>query len=545
MNVYGQFQRDEKYPLEALIWGHRLRDNQHWIEYLLEFLSVLVGYDYSFGRGTQPHQKYRIPKRLGLRRFIFYDKYEKTQDSRDDRAVKMLREALVNKVEQNKYDAEATLQQIQVLLRSFAVIEDNRSWYAKSLFPAHENLLLWEALRKRSTKDTYRGPVDHFSADDLDESIEFNARNFFARGGELYYLIISAGTEHDSERRERIARSLWRLLTEQNQSLGELASLIDQTWQEQKQSPDNDAQGSPGWIPDPDCKLYQQFAEDLDILLDNSLDALESLELLAHLICFHVILYIYHRAHPQHDPSLCQTGKCLDVCRPELLIDIPGDEESQKVRSLSANQLRLHEQWQVERVRRYIKAKVEAIAKQTPPDQFLDQIRAEVDRYLGGIRRKGREQFEKNMQSFEPKVLAGYTAHMLDQVVESLDEVMGRNFRDHFVSVHRRLGRSIGLIAPLRGPQPRFVLGDNLLKTLTMTVIPAGKTMTFGQFLETLYARYGIIIGPGEARKAQFFKRSRTNEGVFARNRDRFLLRMKLAGLLTQYSDATAMVHRP
>ncbi|MFQ3682625.1 hypothetical protein [Roseiflexus sp.] len=544
MNTYGQFQKDEQYPLEARIWGHRLRDGQHWMEYLLEFLSVLAGYDYVFGRGNQPDQKYRIPKRLGLRRFIFYDEREKTQDPRDQLATTLLIKALEHKVKPGKSANTEIIRQVQVLFRSFSVIEDNRSWYAKSLFPVHENLLLWEALRKGSTKTTYRGAIDHLSAADLDEGIEFNARNFFARGGELYYLMISAGTERSPERRARIAQRLRTLLTEQNKTLGELASLIDQTWQEQKHVSADYAQGSPGWIPDPDCELYQQFAEDLDTLLDNSLDALECLDLLAHLICFHIIVYIYYRAHP-HQSAVCQPDASRNPYLPEILIDIPGDEESRVIRSLSASQLQKHEQWQIECVKHLIKARVEDIADRTSGERFLETIRDEVSNYFGGTRRKSREQFEREMQRLKGYTAQRSQAQVSEQVIDVLYDVMGRNFRDHFIGIHRRLGRSIGLIAPSRGPQPRFVLGDTLLKTITMAVLPAGKSMTFGQFLETLYKRYGIIIGPGEARKAQFQERYPINAGAFSRNRDRFLLRMKLAGLLTQYSDATAIVYRP
>ncbi len=545
MNTYGQFQEGEQYPLEARIWGHRLRDGQHWMEYLLEFLSVLAGYDYVFGRGNRSDQKYRIPKRLGLRRFVFYDEREKTQDPRDQQATKLLVTALEQKVTPGKSTTNTEIiRQVQVLLRSFSVIEDNRSWYAKSLFPVHENLLLWEALRKGSTKTTYRGTVHYLSAADLDEGIEFNARNFFARGGELYYLMISAGTERSPERRARISQRLRTLLTEQNKTLGELASLIDQTWQDQKQVSADYAQSSPGWIPDPDCELYQQFAEDLDTLLDNSLDPLECLELLAHLICMHIIVYIYYRAHP-HQGTVYQPDASRNPHRPEILIDIPGDEESGVIRSLSASQLKQHEQWQIERVKRLIRARVEDIATRSSDERFLETIREEASNYFGGTRRKSREQFEREIQRLKTYMAHHGQAQVNEQVIGVLYDVMGRNFRDHFIGIHRRLGRSIGLIAPSRGPQPRFVLGDTLLKTLTMAVLPADKTMTFGQFLETLYKRYGIIIGPGEARKAQFQERYPINEGAFSRNRDRFLLRMKLAGLLTQYSDATAIVYRP
>ena len=54
----------------------------------------------------------------------------------------------------------------------------------------------------------------------------------------------------------------------------------------------------------------------------------------------------------------------------------------------------------------------------------------------------------------------------------------------------------------------------------------------------------GIIVGPGEARTAELMERLRINEEYYTRNRDALLGRMQRAGLLTQYSDATALVRR-
>jgi hypothetical protein len=52
------------------------------------------------------------------------------------------------------------------------------------------------------------------------------------------------------------------------------------------------------------------------------------------------------------------------------------------------------------------------------------------------------------------------------------------------------------------------------------------------------------LVGPGEARAAGLAERLRINEEYYTRNREALLARMQRAGLLTQYSDATALVHR-
>ncbi len=276
---YGAYE-DERHPIAARIWGHRLRVGQHWIEYMLEFLSVLSGFDYRLGQGLPERDgqdgyqvEYRIPKRLGLRRFIFYDEREKTRDTRDTRAVSELREHLRQLMPAaNGHTDEALLNQVRSLLRSFSAIEEDRSWYAKALFPVHQEFLLWEALRKGSTLKAYSLPVNNLDLIQLDYGIEFRARNFFARGGELYYLILSAGTEHDPERRERIGQRLRALLTGNNETLGKIAQMIDRTWSDLSGDDRGQITGKLGWILDPGCSLYRQIAEDLDTFLDNDLE---------------------------------------------------------------------------------------------------------------------------------------------------------------------------------------------------------------------------------------------------------------------------------
>lgn len=544
MNYFGNREKNHQYSPEVEIWGHRLREGQYWIEYLIEFLSVLSGFKYEFGRTD----KYYIPPRLGLKRFVFYDEREKTQDPRDLKAVELLKQNIKSKIQKNGSGSEEVLEQLRVLLRSFSVIEANRSWYAKSLFPVHEQFLLWEALRKGSTKYVHRNNVDVLHPNELDAGIEFLPRNFFARGGELYYLMISAGTEHDLDLRQRISHRLSTLL-HRNTTLGNLAALVDTTWQELVgNGKHNTIESEPGWLPDKDCPLYRQFAEDIESLLASQLDPLESLELLAHLICFHIIIYIYHRAHPQSHSELHRSGQCLERCRAELVIDIPGDEDSQIIRYVSANQLRRHEQWQSDRLRAWVRDWVCNKVPQpsnTAVQDLLYQGEQFIENFIGNTRKAARTTFYKRFEQLKREAQQLTKEAIIDRFVELMYEIVEDNFRDHFLPIHRRLGRAIGLIAPQRGPQQRFVLGDTLLKTITLTVIrPDEQEIRFGEFLERLYQRYGIIIGLGEARSSTVLVRSGVNEGAFSRNRERLLERLKRAGLATLYSDATAMVRR-
>lgn len=546
---------NERHALAARIWGHRLRAGQHWMEYMLEFLSVFSGFEYELGQGLTAREgedgyrlKYRIPTRLGLRRFVFYDGREKTPDPRDKRATDEIVRRLRQRLPANPQAAEDVLGQLRSLLRSFSAIEDNRSWYAKSLFPVHEEFLLWEALRKGSTKRNYVGDVEQLSLAQLDKEIQFFNRNFFARGGELYYLLISAGTEADPERRRRIADRVRRLLTERNQTLGDFARIINGAWEEVvAEHDDGMIEGKIGWILDPSCQLYRQFAEDLDTFLDNGLDSLESLELLAHLISFHIVCYIYHRAHPAGDPEGHESGSCLEACRPQILVDLLGDEDGGVIRERSATLLRRHEAWQIERARELVDEQMRSWATEQPDDdQLLGYLHDLAQRDFGRAKTRAKEAYDRRLAELSASYTNGATREeVIRELSATVFDALSTDFRDNFLAVHSRLGRAIGLIAPRKGPRPRFALGDTLLKTLVTANLRPGETLSFGALLARLHQRYGIVVGPGEARDAGLIERLRINEEYYARNRDALLARMKRAGLVVQYSDATALVRRP
>jgi hypothetical protein len=545
-SYYGQY-NDDKYPLAARIWGHRLRIGQHWIEYMLEFLSVLSGFSYQLGRGVVSGDNdqdvhYRIPARLGLRRFVFYDDREKTRDSYDTLAVTELRKRLRDRIpDADGYTSEAILEQVRSLLRSFSAVEDNRSWFAKSLFPVHEEFLLWEGQRKRADGNSRTANV--LEPSELDRGIEFTTRNFFARGGELYYLMLSAGTEGRLELRDRIGCRLRKLLTQQNQSLGRIAQVIDTTWSERKE--EDLIKGALGWIPDPRCTLYQQIADDLDTFLDNDLDSLECLELLAHLIGFHLISYIYHRAHPASDPEGHASGSCVKACRPTILVDLLGEEDGGVMRDQSARLLREQDDHQLRRAREFVEIKLrEWAADRRPAEDLIEYLTSEAELFfqMGQTRARGR--YNATLREVRAQYATLDDQSLIGKCADAVFESLQSEFRKNFLGVHRKIGRAIGLIAPHKGPHPRFVLGDTLLKTFVMAMLRREEQMQFGTFLEHLYDRYGIVVGPGEARAAELIARLRINEEYYARNRDALLGRMQRAGLLTQYSDATALVCR-
>lgn len=167
VDYYGHKVRGDGYPLASQIWGHRLRGGQHWMEYLLEFLNVLAGFDYRLGQGLDDQRgtanyldEYSRFTRLGLRRFVFYDEREKTTHPYDDRAIKALLSALKTRVSGTGFDShEEELTLVRSLFRSFSAVEEERAWFAKSLFPCIGYLAHPFLKRKRSEEKNQTGVI--------------------------------------------------------------------------------------------------------------------------------------------------------------------------------------------------------------------------------------------------------------------------------------------------------------------------------------------------------------------------------------------------
>lgn len=523
----------DSYPLAAWIWGHRLRTGQHWMEYLLEFLNVLAGFEYTLGQGitieAEPDAKYTRLVRLGLRRFIFYDEKERNRHDIDDAAIRQLSAALKQRVQSGGSDLpQEPLSLTRALLRAFSAVEEQRSWYAKSLFPVHHNLLFWQA---------DRNTAKHMHASQPDTTVTLTKRNFYARGGEIYYLILSAGTQHAPECRVHIADSLRALLNDHYGALGNLAETIEATWAQCVSGHGLPEQtGTLGWIPQPDSPLYVTIAEDVATLLQTKRDPIETLDLLAHLIGFHLTCYIYHHAR--------SGSTTTDSPHPLLLIDALEGADGGVIRQCSTALFREQEVLIVQRGQQYVHQVVQLWSQQygiqTP--SITTDIWLQAKSHFN-MPRKELPAWVDRLQCQLDKGILDQTTFIEQFATILFTEELKPDFDKNFVGVHRKLAKGVGFVAPKKGTGERFVLGDTLLKALTLANVSVTRSeMPYGEFLRQLYQRYGLIVGRQEAGQSGLSERQRLDREYYKRNSDALLEKMKRAGLAVEYSDATAMV---
>jgi hypothetical protein len=351
-------------------------------------------------------------------------------------------------------------------------------------------------------------------------------------------------------RREFISDRLKKLLR-QNKSLGEIAGAVDTAWNsvlelEDDYQPSNH-EGTLGWIPTEECSLYQLIAEDIASFLESNLDPIESLDLLAHLISFHLVQYIYHFSNPKSSANHAHND-CLKQCRPLLLVDsLDGKgKEGEIIRKESAKLFREQETHQEQRARNYIQTQLKSWSKEFDiADDLVKMLaeRAKEHFNIDGATKKSQQEYNDKIQQFSNLYSHSHNDDvMIDQLSDFLSSFLLIDFRKNFLPVHRKLAKRSGFVAPQVGTGARFVFGDNLLKAIVLATVPPGTQVTFGAFLKKIFERYGIIVGPEEARESGLFDRQRINVEYYDHNRDALLEKMKHAGLVIEYSDTTALV---
>ena len=113
--------------------------------------------------------------------------------------------------------------------------------------------------------------------------------------------------------------------------------------------------------------------------------------------------------------------------------------------------------------------------------------------------------------------------------------------KQHVGKFHNSWTKEIGLAASRGSHRTRYAPTDSLLKTLVLCCVP--QRMEFQEFLETLYKKYGFIIG--EKRATDIINRKEADQEVFSDNAERLEQRLASLGLLKRLSDACAYVFNP
>ena len=482
-----------KKAIASSIYGNRFHADQTLYEYLIEFLLIFVSED---DEGNNPKSAlsfhdpeakgnlyYKVQPRMGLKRFIFFDKNKKNDVLKVDRdAYEKLIGALKERIDDCEDDEKMDiLESLQELLHGYAVILKKRTWCAQAMLPLCPEVIFCEAMPKKSKRKSLDFESlfnDEKKRIQIDNEFDFDKRNFLARGGELYYLHILQGLKGQPEKKAKLERLFYDQLVEKGKKISSIANLVQDTWEDYMQYTKHPTKRlSISYIPE---NAYKCIAAD-------SVD-----ELISYMSC---------RMHPVKKIELLSKGVMIQIMR---MLSVATTNYLGQDR----------ECWVMD-----VNGSSAMVVKKIASNSF------------------------NNVQGTFTTAIARNTDE--EESIERLKMI--RKARKDSFDIFKSKGKELQCIIPTSGRDERFSLPEDCIRFLVLALIPPQGKMTVDMFLEQLYEKYRIIIGPVQ------YKRMSGNMDTldsalansFNENVNAFQEFLKATGFLRELSDATSIVVNP
>lgn len=488
-----KFKNSEKRAVASEIFGNRFHADQTLYEYLIEFLLIFVSED-NEGENKKAalsfhdpnavgNLYYQVQPRMGLKRFIFFDKNKKGDAVAIDKiAYNELIKVLLGKIYESAGEDEKleVLESLQDLLHGYAVVLKKRTWCAQAMLPLCPELIFCEAMpakKKRAVIKWEDVRYDDKEKMKIDTAFDFDKRNFLARGGELYYLHILQGLREKPANKERLEGLLKEQLLERGKKFSKIANFIQDAWEEYMGYEEHPSKRlGISFIPE---SAYKNIAPD-------SVD-----ELINYLSC---------RMHPVKKIELLSKGVMVQIMR---MLSVAATNY------LGAER----ECWIID-----ISGYTGNVVKKIAANSFTD-VQNTFTTAIG-----------KNTEAVE--------------AMERLKQI--RKARKDSFDIFKSKGKELNCIIPTSGPYERFSLPEDCIRFLVLALIPPQKKMTLDMFLEKLFEKYRIVIGPDQYKKMRGFDSINVAlANSFNANVSAFQVFLKATGFLKELSDATSIVVNP
>ena len=490
---------DGSFWIDEQIWGHRLYDEQTpWLTFL-EFLNIFA-FDKTLN--SAPDMEYQPQRQLRLRNVIFNNPHfpEVMRDPPlpDQAAWTRWIELMSNSALQMDGGDVATLRDqipqfadferlVRYLRRTAIEGSSNKRWSSKFVFPFGSNAL-YEDLRVNTDKSPS------------------NDRRFFARSGELLYMMLA---------RSKRAASLEQALKERFfDSPDPTNAVIGLLQGETTRAPEARALG---YLPMPTLPEYDALAEDWCFLLDQPLPKFDALPHLVTITGLHLLIYFLRRA----------SATVPDTPRPTFVCEIMAPRRT-AVRDVALRSFETNQALPRMAVERLIRSTVD-----------LDGwVRALADpEPLQAAARVLAGRFDWPEDDDLEKTPAKNPTELLEQLVTN---ALTRH-KQHVAKIHGTWARNIGLSSRRGSLRVRYAPTDALLKSLVFANV--GSRMEFKEFLARLHERYGLIIG--EHQGTEYIESGVADLEDFAENAVRLEERLTSLGLMNRLSDGCAYVQLP
>ena len=489
--------------VQNILFGKRIRPAQTLYEYLIEFLIVAKApknieatdeqFDVMFPVSESLYTntiEFSPKAYMGVKRFVFFENSRiDTKSKIDKEAYLACRECLkknIQIVSSNNLsnNLDSVLFVLQNILYGFSVENTGRSWFNKNLMPVSESVLFPESLGKKGLREKADWGDNTIA---IDTNFDFNSYTYMCRGGEIYYLHLlhALNSERNRDKISSIETGINRMLNSMP-GITQIGDFINNTWEEKMGINPSAKPVSKklGAIPLDYEDRDDYTVSELVNFLDCNIQPMEKIEVFT----YGLILQLLRMMH-------LTAAKCTNNGNGAWIMDMSSKSrvDSAEIKKLAIRGFELGE----EAIKQY--------------------IYEGIDIYYGGLPQDKKDKQFKNAEEDSYKLF-------------------------------RKLGKEIGIIIPLKGTGMRYTLSETVIKFLVMALVPAGKKVTFEQFLDMMYEHFGIVISQkhyNEAKESGCFNESVENASFLNANTTDFAQKLKNCGFLRDLSDATAIVENP
>ncbi len=490
------------------IWGHRLYDEQLPHLTVLEFLGVLGS---NLDKPLRPHDfmggavQFKPQRQMRLRGLLFNNPYvESVAESRLPDEEKWRQ--WLEKFGQGSTGNGDGVADVAYLRQSFSSFDD----FAKAI-----ELLRSSSFESRSNKRWSSKFVFPFGPDALYEDLQIDAkgnmsndRRFFARTGELLYLMLTR-----AKRGAELGDLLAKRLFERSAPMNRLARVL----QGAPQLPDEPRLS--GYLPEVSNPRFDQICADWLDILSRDIPVYDALEHLIAITGLNMLLYFLERAKRVAGDDEPVEFVCEIVSK-----------DGRKVRALSGDSYLANQAYPEKAIRAHIEsirshqAWIDVGSKEFPDAERVSLLR---------------ESFQ--WPPVDDKDEEGYSSRNPDELVSKLIELALPRHGQHVGKIHAAWSRAIGLSSRRLSRRYRYAPNDRLLKSIVIAIV--GDRMQFDEFLVEAKRRYGLVIGDAEG--AHLVAAKSIDQAELSENRDNLEARLVGLGLVRRLSDSCSFVENP
>ena len=475
---------------------------------------------------------------------------------------------------QGIFGSFASFEKAVNLLRSWAILNDNeRQWSVQFLFPFGVESLYWEYTNGLIFKNNYMAGAGQLVFNML-------ARSYFARKDQendginlgkalndyfleqadavnVYAQIISEGKEGEEDKKCTYEIDEQELL---HKLRNEVVTCVERCGFSVNRNGPSIVRSR--YFPYQHLPIFDQISEDIANALSLPLNKQEQFLVLGTICLLNLNVFLL-----QQQQKLLQLGnedseQAKDKTNIDMVLAIDNNSVLKK---FSRARLAENEALYRYSVKHYCECRIRSIIESFAPF-LLDKTRIDHDEQelfiqiaraafsvdgshkidLNSIEEKFPEDKESNQNIALDN---GKTISYQELVDFFTSKISARDY--HMERVHTSYCADIGLIKKAKkGANRNYAMTDDLIRTLVITVLGNKKAqMKASEFLQILYERYYIVIGPLEGQ--QYFKNKKghepdyLNEKRFSDNRSAFIERLRKLNLLISLSDGYEYIKNP